>query len=179
MLTHSNLLYQLRCFPGLLAPGRGDTALCLLPPWHVYQRACQYYVASRGATQLFSGVRRLREDLRHAAPDYFVCVPLVLETLRARVLAALRAAPLPRRMLAGALLAAAVARARAGRVLGGEDLRHARARPSVLELGRAWTVAWLLSPLNWWEGCSWRGREGMARLGVHRAGAAISSQSRG
>ena len=63
----------------------GDSALSLLPPWHVYQRAASLYLLSRGARVVYTNRLRLRDDLSSHAPDHFVCVPLVLELLHGRV----------------------------------------------------------------------------------------------
>ena len=40
MLTHSNLLYQVDNLSHFLPVGPGESALSLLPPWHIYERSC-------------------------------------------------------------------------------------------------------------------------------------------
>ena len=40
---------------------------------------------SRGVCQVFSSIRHFRDDLTRHPPDYFICVPLVLDTLHSRV----------------------------------------------------------------------------------------------
>lgn len=40
MLTHSNLLYQVNHLDNFLPVDAGDRTLSLLPPWHIYERAC-------------------------------------------------------------------------------------------------------------------------------------------
>lgn len=49
------------------------------------QRTVTYFIHSRGARVVLSSVRHLREDLPAVAPDHLVCVPLVLDTLHAKV----------------------------------------------------------------------------------------------
>jgi hypothetical protein len=39
----------------------------------------------RGAVEVFSSLRTFRDDLAAYAPDHFVCVPLVLDTLHNKV----------------------------------------------------------------------------------------------
>jgi long-subunit acyl-CoA synthetase (AMP-forming) len=56
MLTHGNLASQVDNFPFFLEVTPGDTALSLLPPWHIYQRTTALYLASRAAKE----VRRRR-----------------------------------------------------------------------------------------------------------------------
>ena len=56
MLSHANLKYQLDNLAFFLAPRAGERSLSLLPPWHIYERSCGYFlVFSRlhtGGTQL-------------------------------------------------------------------------------------------------------------------------------
>lgn len=40
MLSHANLLYQVANLDFFLPVQPGQRALSLLPPWHVYERAC-------------------------------------------------------------------------------------------------------------------------------------------
>ncbi|KFM23197.1 Long-chain-fatty-acid-CoA ligase FadD15 [Auxenochlorella protothecoides] len=140
MLTHGNLLYQLRSFPTLLELKAGESTLNLLPP---------YYIASCGCRQVFTSVRHFRDDLQRHPPTYFVCVPLVLETLYSRVKHMLTRASLVRRTLATSLLAAALAYTRARRVVNEESLAYVCTGTPLLAFARAWLVTMLLAPLNW------------------------------
>ena len=85
MLTHSNLLYQLNNLRHFLQPAAGDSSLSLLPPWHIYERSCGYFIYSCGMKQVYTNIRRFREDLTKFPPQYFVCVPLVIDTLQTKV----------------------------------------------------------------------------------------------
>lgn len=130
-------------------PPKPETLNRLKPFRHIYERTCAYFVLSRGACQVFSNTRRLRDDLQASPPDHFVCVPLVLDALHARVLGVLRRAPPVRRALAGALLAAAAAYTAARRVVRGVALEWARTPRPVLALLKAWLAVGLLAPFNW------------------------------
>ncbi|GFH29579.1 AMP-binding domain-containing protein, partial [Haematococcus lacustris] len=88
-------------------------------------RTCAYYIFSRGGLQVITTIRKFRDDLTAFPPDHLVCVPLVLDTLHARVMQRLRSAPLLRRQLASLLLAVSTAYVRACRVTGGLELRYA------------------------------------------------------
>ncbi|KAI3431692.1 hypothetical protein D9Q98_004738 [Chlorella vulgaris] len=149
MLTHSNLLYQVNHLDNFLPVDAGDRTLSLLPPWHIYERACGYYLSSRGAGQVYSNIRKFREDLTTYPPDYFVCVPLVLDTLHGRVLQTLKKASSLRRTLATSLLAASAAFVRARRVVEGVDLRYAVQPRPLTALVAAWLQMRLLVPLYW------------------------------
>ncbi len=52
MLSHANLRYQLDNLHFFLAPRPGDRSLSLLPPWHIYERSCGYFLYSRACTQV-------------------------------------------------------------------------------------------------------------------------------
>ena len=39
-LTHGNLLYQVNNLGYYISVRPGDSALSLLPPWHIYERSC-------------------------------------------------------------------------------------------------------------------------------------------
>ncbi|PSC68813.1 putative acyl-activating enzyme chloroplastic [Micractinium conductrix] len=149
MLTHANLLYQVNNLSHFLAVSPGERSLSLLPPWHIYERACGYYIFSRGACQVYSNIRKFKDDLSVFPPDYFVCVPLVLDTLHGRVLQTLKKASAVRRALATGLLAAAGAHMRARRVVEGTSLDWATVPRPLAALAEAWLAARLLAPLNW------------------------------
>lgn len=92
---------------------------------------------------------QFRDDLQRHPPTYFVCVPLVLETLYSRVKHMLTRASLVRRTLATSLLAAALAYTRARRVVNEESLAYVCTGTPLLAFARAWLVTMLLAPLNW------------------------------
>ena len=54
MLSHANLKYQLDNLAFFLAPRAGERSLSLLPPWHIYERSCGYFLYSRACTQASS-----------------------------------------------------------------------------------------------------------------------------
>ena len=85
MLTHSNLLYQLNNLKHFLQPSPRESSLSLLPPWHIYERSCGYFIYSCGMKQVYTNIRRFREDLTRFPPQFFVCVPLVIDTLQTKV----------------------------------------------------------------------------------------------
>ncbi|CAN6447249.1 unnamed protein product [Victoria cruziana] len=65
-----------------IVPAReGDRFLSMLPPWHAYERACEYFIFVHGVQQMYTNVTSLKEDLRQYQPHYLISVPLVYETL--------------------------------------------------------------------------------------------------
>ena len=51
MLTHANLRYQVDSLSYFLPLKAGERSLSLLPPWHIYERSCSYYILSRACCQ--------------------------------------------------------------------------------------------------------------------------------
>lgn len=148
-LTHRNILYQVEQFPQFLNVLPGQQTLSLLPPWHIYERSCAYFILSRGAAMVYTSVRKFRDDLTVYPPNHLVCVPLVLQSLHSRVMAMLRKAPFFRRTLALGLLAAAINFCRAKRVVDGVDILWARTPRPLTALVVAWCRLIMLAPLNW------------------------------
>ena len=64
MLTHGNLLHQIRTFGTILAPRVGDRILSILPTWHAYERTCEYFLLSQGCTQYYTNLRFVKRDLK-------------------------------------------------------------------------------------------------------------------
>ncbi|KAL0451982.1 UNVERIFIED_CONTAM: putative acyl-activating enzyme 16, chloroplastic [Sesamum latifolium] len=81
MLTHKNLLHQITNLWDIVPAVPGDRFLSMLPPWHAYERACEYFIFTHGIEQVYTTVKNLKEDLRRYQPHYVISVPLVYETL--------------------------------------------------------------------------------------------------
>jgi len=124
-LTHGNLAYQLSALPSCIDVAPGDVSLALLPPWHVYARVASYLVLSRGGCERYSSARHLRDDLAAVRPAFLVAVPLLLETLHARVVAKMAAGGAARAAVAAFLVAASEAHVLARRRARGVDVRDA------------------------------------------------------
>lgn len=56
MLSHANIMSQLRHFDTLINVHAGDTTLSLLPPWHIYERTTGYFIFQQGTTQVHSAI---------------------------------------------------------------------------------------------------------------------------
>nr|GMD63084.1 probable acyl-activating enzyme 16, chloroplastic [Ipomoea batatas] len=81
MLTHENLLHQILNLWDPVPVVPGDRFLSMLPPWHAYERAAEYFIFSLGCEQVYTTVKNLKEDLKRYQPQYLISVPLVYETL--------------------------------------------------------------------------------------------------
>ena len=81
MLTHGNLLHQVNYVKTVFQPEPGDKILSILPSWHAYERAAEYFFLSQGATQVYTSIRYFKQDLKQFQPTYMVGVPRLWESL--------------------------------------------------------------------------------------------------
>ena len=81
MLTHGNLLHQVNYVKTVFQPQAGDKILSILPSWHAYERAAEYFFLSQGATQVYTSIRYFKQDLKQFQPTYMVGVPRLWESL--------------------------------------------------------------------------------------------------
>ena len=81
MLTHGNLLHQVNYIKTVFQPQPGDKVLSILPSWHCYERAAEYFFLSQGATQIYTSIRYFKQDLKQFQPTYMAGVPRLWESL--------------------------------------------------------------------------------------------------
>jgi long-chain acyl-CoA synthetase len=84
MLTHDNMLSQVRYLPFDLTPG--DRVLSILPVWHSYERVFEMVTISRGACTYYTSLRTIGEDLRKVRPTWMASAPRLWEGLYNRIL---------------------------------------------------------------------------------------------
>lgn len=119
MLTHANLVSNVKACCEVLGLGPEDVALSFLPLSHSFERTVAYIYLASGVTLVFAeSVDTVARDLGLVRPTMMTGVPRVFEKMQARVLDAVASASAVRRALFRWALAvgAAVSRARlAGR----------------------------------------------------------------
>lgn len=81
MLTHGNLLHQIRAITEIIQPDIGDCFLSILPTWHSFGRVGQYYVLSRGCKIVYTNIRYFKQDLKEFKPLYMTSVPRLWESI--------------------------------------------------------------------------------------------------
>ncbi|MCE9597539.1 MAG: long-chain fatty acid--CoA ligase [Spirochaetia bacterium] len=79
MLTHANMLSQLRNIPIDIGPQ--DRFLSILPVWHSFERVFQMGTVSRGAAQYYTNIRNIREDLAIVKPTFMASAPRLWENI--------------------------------------------------------------------------------------------------
>ena len=118
VLTHGNILHNIRVIPGVLDLRPDDRYLSILPAWHMFERTLEYILLHVGATVIYTSKRRIKKDLTRAHPTITAVVPRILEMIYQEIQKKITAAPPFSRRLAG--FAIAVARQHA------HALRHSR-----------------------------------------------------
>ena len=100
LLTHGNLVANLQALNEVLDLTDDDLALSFLPLSHAFERIVAYVYLVHGVSVVFAeSTDTIDRDLRLVRPTVMTGVPRVFEKMQARVLAAGRALPAPRRQL--------------------------------------------------------------------------------
>ncbi|XP_028759744.1 probable acyl-activating enzyme 16, chloroplastic [Neltuma alba] len=130
MLTHGNLLHQIKNLWDVVPAEPGDRFLSMLPPWHAYERACEYFIFSHGTEQVYSTVRNLKDDLGHYQPHYLISVPLVYETLYSNIQKQISTSSLLRKLVALTFIRVSLAYMECKRIYEGKCLTKHQNQPS-------------------------------------------------
>ena len=97
MLTHDNMLSQVRYLPFELFPS--DRVLSILPVWHSYERVFEMVAVGRGCCTYYTSVRTVADDLRKVRPTMMASAPRLWEGLYSRILQKVRTGPAVSRTL--------------------------------------------------------------------------------
>ncbi len=81
MLTHRNVLSNVRVVTDVLSIDERDVFLSVLPAWHVYERIMDYLALAAGSQLAYTDRRRIKEDLAEVRPTVFAAVPRIWEML--------------------------------------------------------------------------------------------------
>ncbi|XP_073122481.1 long-chain-fatty-acid--[acyl-carrier-protein] ligase AEE15, chloroplastic-like [Henckelia pumila] len=152
MLTHKNLLHQIIGFGDFCPIVHGDKILSMLPPWHAYERACEYFSLTCGIKNAYTTVKHLRDDLRCYQPHFIVSVPLVYETLYSGIQKQISSSSTIRKFVALLFLKISFAYMEAKRIYEGKCLTTNLEQPSYLVSIFDWVwariIAAILLPLH-------------------------------
>lgn len=91
--------------------------------------------------QVYTNIRHFRDDLGKHPPAFFVCVPLVLDTLYKRVQAQIKLYSRTKKLIVHAAFRVGRAYIQARRLLEGTDLRYATQKPPAWAVARAAILA--------------------------------------
>ncbi len=81
MLSHGNLMHQVENLGVVVQPQPGNKVLTILPTWHSYERACEYFLLSRVCTLVYTNPRFIKQDFKQEQPHFLVAVPRIWETV--------------------------------------------------------------------------------------------------
>lgn len=79
VLTHRNLMTQPLSVDLGMTPVPGEIQLSILPAWHAYERATEYYGLYHGTTITYSDKKFIKQDLLTLCPHLLPCVPRIWE----------------------------------------------------------------------------------------------------
>jgi long-chain acyl-CoA synthetase len=146
MLSHKNLLHQVKSLGTVVQPNKGDIALSILPTWHSYERSGEYFLLSQGCTQVYTNLRSVKGDLKKFKPNYMVAVPRLWESIYEGVQKQFREQPAKKQSLIQFLLGMSQKYIEARRISQGLSLDHVHT--SVIERSQAKIVALGLLPFH-------------------------------
>ncbi len=146
MLSHGNLLHQVKNLDVILLCQPGDRVLSILPSWHAYERSAEYFLLSRGCTQYYTNLRSLKSDLKKYQPNYMVGVPRLWESLYEGVQKQFRSQPEGKQKLINKFFSISEQYIKARRISQGLDLDNLN--PNAGAKLKAKAKAALLAPLH-------------------------------
>ncbi len=77
ILTHGNILHNVRVLPDIIQLKSGEKLLTILPIWHIYERTISYVTAIIGCFTAITNKRYLKNDFIEEKPDIFISVPAI------------------------------------------------------------------------------------------------------
>ncbi|MBD2146601.1 long-chain fatty acid--CoA ligase [Sphaerospermopsis sp. FACHB-1194] len=146
MLSHKNLLHQVKTLGTIVQPQPGDIVLSILPTWHSYERSGEYFLLSQGCTQVYTNLRSVKEDLKEFKPNFMIAVPRLWESIYEGVQKQFRSQPANKQKLIKFLLDMSQKYITARRIAQGLSLDHVNA--SDMERIGAKIVKLALSPFQ-------------------------------
>jgi len=146
MLSHGNFLHQVRAIGDVIQPQAGETVLSILPSWHAYERAAEYFLLSRGCHLIYTNLRSFKKDLREQKPHYMVGVPRLWESVYDGIQKQLEDQSANKKKLIDFFVKTSDRYVKARRICNGLSLENLN--PSFLEKQRASLQQFLLQPLH-------------------------------
>ncbi|URE24713.1 AP-4 complex subunit [Musa troglodytarum] len=140
MLTHQNLLHQIKNLWDIVPAEAGDRFLSMLPTWHAYERAAEYFIFTYGIEQ---------DDLKLYQPRYLISVPLVYETLYSSIQKQISSSSGARKFVALMLIKISLLYMEAKRIYEGGVLTKENIQESLIIVVKDWLWARIVAVLLW------------------------------
>ena len=90
ILTHGNIIHNVKYIPGIIKLTSDDTWLSVLPSWHIFERTSEYVALAGGSNIVYSTIKTFSKDLEKYKPTLVSSVPRVWESLYSKVHAKLK-----------------------------------------------------------------------------------------
>ncbi|NCD25826.1 MAG: long-chain fatty acid--CoA ligase [Deltaproteobacteria bacterium] len=90
MLTHANIMHNVRTLPPLIELGPDDVWVSILPTWHIFERTAEYIGVAAGSCLVYSSIRTFASDLETYRPTLVATVPRIWEALYSKIISALK-----------------------------------------------------------------------------------------
>ena len=85
LLTHRNIMYNVKTLPALIDLGEDDLWVSILPSWHIFERAAEYVALSKGCCIVYSSVKSFAADLEKYRPTMVATVPRLWESMYSKI----------------------------------------------------------------------------------------------
>ncbi|WP_331775421.1 AMP-dependent synthetase/ligase [Sulfurospirillum sp. 1612] len=85
ILTHKNIMYNVRELPYLIGLTREDLWVSILPSWHIFERAAEYLAVSKGCCVVYSSIKTFADDLIEFKPTLVATVPRLWESMYTKI----------------------------------------------------------------------------------------------
>jgi len=90
MLSHANLMHNVRTLPPLIDLRSDDVWVSILPTWHIFERTAEYLGVANGSCLVYSSIRTFASDLETYKPTLVATVPRIWESLYSKITAGLK-----------------------------------------------------------------------------------------
>lgn len=85
ILTHENIMYNVRELPFLIALTSEDLWVSILPSWHIFERVAEYLSISKGCCTVYSTIKTFATDLEDYKPTLVATVPRLWESMYTKI----------------------------------------------------------------------------------------------
>ena len=85
ILTHKNIMYNVRELPEAIALNTDDIWVSILPSWHIFERAVEYLSISQGCRTVYSSIKTFANDLEQYKPTLVATVPRLWESMYIKI----------------------------------------------------------------------------------------------
>ncbi|PQQ15988.1 putative acyl-activating enzyme 16 chloroplastic isoform X2 [Prunus yedoensis var. nudiflora] len=149
MLTHRNLLHQIKNLWDVVPAEVGDRFLSMLPPCMLMNELVSISYLRTESSKYYTTVRNLKDDLRHYQPNYIISAPLVYETLYSGIQKQISTSSAARKFIALTFIRISLAYMEFKRIYEGTYLTRNQKQPSYLASVYDWLWARIVAAILW------------------------------